>query len=151
VQPNHVTRITALVVALGLLQTPGLSTTGWAQRGESPKLKIQAPEQPPAKPEPGQTPPAQALPENRECIDGRSGFRSKGKASAFVIELTNSCEQRFRCTVNAYVVNAFGTARGRAVLTLAPKSKGEAAHKSYAIKVKSAGGMANVSRTCKKI
>jgi hypothetical protein len=143
--------ITAVVMVLGSMLTAGHSIAGQAQDDSASKAKIQAPQRPAVAPESGQTPPAQAEPEKRECIDDRSGFRSKGKANAFVVELTNSCEQRFRCTVNAYVVNAFGAVRGRAVLTLAPKSKGEAAHKSYAIKVKSSGGTANISRSCKKI
>jgi hypothetical protein len=143
--------IAAAIMALGSMLPAGHSIAGPAQADGPAKAKIQAPQSPAPAPEAGQTAPNQTEPEKRECIDDRSGFRSRGKAHAFVIELTNSCEQRFRCTVNAYVVNAFGPVRGRAVLTLAPKSKGEAAHKSYAIKVKSSGGTADVSRSCKKI
>lgn len=92
---------------------------------------------------------AQAQPaEEKKCITVDTDFKQVDKAAAFVIALTNNCEKRARCTVNAYVVNSFGPNTGRTVLTLAAKSKGAAAHKSYVMKVKQAGGMASVSHSC---
>src|SRR5262245_57325164 len=51
-----------------------------------------------AKPEPNVT---------RDCIKYDSDFKRDGTAGLFVVELTNTCEQRLRCTVNAYVITAF--------------------------------------------
>lgn len=99
--------------------------------------------------EPTEPKAAQAQPaEEKKCITIDTDFKQVDKTAAFVIALTNNCEKRTRCTVNAYVVNSLGPNTGRAVLTLAAKSKGAAAHKSYVMKVKQAGGMASVSHSC---
>ena len=104
----------------------------------------QRPELAPAEPKAAQAQPA----EEKKCITVDTDFKEVDKAAAFVIALTNHCEKRTRCTVNAYVVNSFGPNTGRTVLTLAAKSKWTAAHKSYVMKVKQAGGMASVSHSC---
>jgi hypothetical protein len=56
-------------------------------------------------------------------------------SKTFVIELTNTCEQRIRCTLHAYIVNASGPTKGEATLTLEPASKGANAHKVYTVKL----------------
>jgi hypothetical protein len=106
--------------------------------------------------EAGQKPPVdQAAPaeqqEKPKCVASKTDWKQNGKAVAFVIELQNSCEVRLKCTVEAYVVGSRGPAQGQGTLILAPKSKGAASTRSYALKVKSAGGMANVSHSCKEI
>ncbi len=68
--------------------------------------------------ESGQQPPqdqGQTPPDERKCIVNNSDFTPN---ATFVMELTNTCEQRFRCTVRAYIVNAAGPTRDEAVLTL---------------------------------
>ena len=113
--------------------------------------KIGQPQPPAVEPQPPAEQPkaADAQPaEEKKCISVDTEFKRDGKEASFVIALTNNCERRTRCTVNAYVVNSFGPNTGRAVLTLAEKSKGAAAHKSYVMKVKQAGGMASVSHSC---
>lgn len=79
------------------------------------------------------------------CIADKSGFKGK----AYVVELANLCELHVRCKINAYVVTSRGPTRGRKTLTLAPASKGAAAHKVYVMKLTEAGGTADVSRQCK--
>lgn len=105
------------------------------------------------RPDPGQTPPQDkpSGPETKECIADHSTFRTVGKIEAYVIELRNACEQRFRCIVDAYVVTARGPAQARVTLTLGPASKAAAARKSHVVNVRSSGGMASVSRSCKTL
>jgi hypothetical protein len=97
---------------------------------------------------PSATPAADSM---RECISSDNDFKASGRAGVFVVALKNACEKRFRCNVNAYVVTAFGPSTGKAVLTLAPKSHGAAAHQSYTMKIKENGGSANVAYRCKVI
>ena len=92
--------------------------------------------------------PAPLPPEKPVCIAETTTFTAK---KTFVVALTNSCEQRMRCTVNAYVVNSRGPASGRATLTLAPGSKGAASRKAYVMKLKENYGSANVSRSCRMV
>ena len=94
-------------------------------------------------------PPAEPAAGAKTCVTDDSGFKQSGKAATFEIALTNTCAQRMRCTVTAYVTTAGGPTSGKAVLILAGKSNGAAATKTYVMKVKSAGGMANVSRDCR--
>jgi hypothetical protein len=131
-----------LGLAVGLsCATPGLTQ------------KVAAPPDGQALPPDGQTPPSETQmppePSDGKCITDEGGFRQNAGAATFVIALHNNCEKRVRCTVNAYIVTAMGPTTGRSVLTLGPKSQGAAAHKSYVMKIKSAGGMANVARDCK--
>ena len=47
------------------------------------------------------------------------------------------------------MINARGATQGRATLILGPKSDGAAATKSYALKVKGAGGFSTSDRECR--
>ena len=86
-----------------------------------------------------------------ECIATSGDYVTRGKAVTYVITLENKCEQRLKCIVDAYVVGAKGPASGHTTMILAPQSQGAAAKKSYAMKVKAAGGMAQLSRDCKQL
>ena len=121
---------------------------GWAIVPVSPALAEdnEAGQKPPVEQQAGQKPP-----EEPKCITSKTDWKQNGKAMAFVIELENACEMRLRCTVEAYVLGSRGPAQGQGTLILAPKSKGADAIKAYSLKVKSAGGMANVSHSCKAI
>ena len=106
---------------------------------------------------PGAAAPAQKIAEEKpaeakgdNCISDDAGFRQKDGLNTFVVKVMNACETTQKCTVNVYIVGAQGPEQGKATLTLAPKSKGEAAQKSYTMVVKAAGGMANVSRSCRE-
>ena len=93
-----------------------------------------------------------AADDSKSCIKDESGFKQNGKAATFEVTLINTCPRPMRCTVNAYIVTANGPTSGKSVLMLPGKSKRAAAKKTtYAIPVKTAGGMANVSRDCKPV
>ena len=64
------------------------------------------------------------------------------------IGIANSCGKRLRCEIFANVTGSRGTVLGHTVMTLGPGSSGSAAKKSYEFRVKSAGGIAQVSRQC---
>jgi hypothetical protein len=91
----------------------------------------------------GQTPP-----EERKCVVNNSDFTPN---NTFVMELTNTCEQRYRCTVRAYIVNAAGPTRDEAVLTLEPASKGAEARKVHTVKLKESYGEAHSSQSCEAL
>jgi hypothetical protein len=101
---------------------------------------------------PGQQPPKddaqQAPPQERKCVVNNADFTPN---KTFMIELTNTCEQRYRCTVRAYIVNAAGPTRGEATLTLEPASKGADARKVYVIRLKESYGQANSSQSCEAL
>jgi hypothetical protein len=93
----------------------------------------------------------QQPPEKPQCVASNTGFKEKGKAASYEIELVNSCDMRLKCTVDAFVIGARGQAQGHGTLVLAAAPKGQTTRKTYVMKVKSAGGMANVSHRCKAI
>jgi hypothetical protein len=84
------------------------------------------------------------------CIEETGDYQTHGNAVAFVIGLSNKCDKRLKCTIDAYVVGAKGPSSGHAILILGAASSGAAAKQSYAMKVKMAGGTAQVSRRCRE-
>ena len=99
--------------------------------------------------ESGQQPPQdQTAPDERKCVVNNSDFTPN---ATFVMELTNTCEQRFRCTVRAYITNAAGPTRDEAVLTLEPASTGAAARKVHIVKLKESYGEAQSSQSCEAL
>ena len=133
----------SIAIGLALVLAGGVASVASAQSADGPDSQ-----RPPAD---QQAPADQQTQQKPDCVKSNTDFKQNGKAATFVIELQNSCEMRLKCTVDAYVVGARGPAQGHATLILAPKSKGAAATKAYVMKVKSAGGMANVSHACKAI
>ena len=99
-------------------------------------------QEPPPTPDPGAT--AQL-----KCIAENNHYDRTGKTISYMIELENKCDKRMRCEVFVYVLQARGPSSGHAFMILGPKSKGAAAKKTYALKVKEVGGMAQVSRECR--
>ncbi len=89
-----------------------------------------------------------AAPDLQSCLSETGDYVSRGKAVSYVIALANSCDKRLRCEVFANVTGAKGSSQGHAVLFLGPASSGARAKKSYSMKVKAAGGIAQVSREC---
>ena len=83
------------------------------------------------------------------CISDSSNFKAEDKHAYFIVALENACEQRVSCEVFANVRTARGSKRGHGTLVLAAKSAGAAAKKSYRMRVRVAGGMAQVERECK--
>jgi hypothetical protein len=84
------------------------------------------------------------------CIEETGDYQTHGTAVTFVIGLSNKCDKRLKCTIDAYVVGAKGPSSGHATLVLGAASSGAAATKSYAMAVKMAGGTAQVSRQCRE-
>ena len=124
-------------VGLALLLTNGGFFGAWAQDATVPD---------------GQQPPAdQQAPEKPKCVTSNTAWKEKGKAATFEIELQNICDVRLKCSVDAFVIGSRGQAQGHGTLILAPAPKGQATRNVYVMKVKSAGGMANVSHSCKSI
>ena len=116
----------------------------------------------PDKTDPGQKPPIETSQEQQEkkddskpvekaCVTDDANFWQDGKKNTFVVAMKNSCAQRQRCTVNVYVVGAIGPVKGSGIVTLAAAAEGQYSQGSYVLKVKEAGGTANVSRSCKAI
>jgi hypothetical protein len=89
--------------------------------------------------------------EQPKCVTSQSAFKQVGGKPVFEVALENSCDVRLKCAVDIYVLGAKGPAQGHATLVLGPAAKGQTTRKVYALKVKSAGGMANMSQDCKKI
>jgi hypothetical protein len=83
------------------------------------------------------------------CIDETGDYQTHGNAVTFVIGLSNKCDKRLKCTIDAYVVGAKGPSSGHTTLIIGATSSGTAAKQSYAMKVKMAGGTAQVSRQCR--
>jgi hypothetical protein len=83
------------------------------------------------------------------CIEETGDYQSHGGAVTFVIGLANKCDKRLKCTIAAYVVGAKGPSSGHTTMLLGAASIGAAAKKTYAMKVKAAGGTAQVSRQCR--
>jgi hypothetical protein len=83
------------------------------------------------------------------CITDSSNFKAEDKRAYFIVALENACEQRVTCEVFANIRTARGSKRGHGTLVLAAKSAGAEAKKSYRLRVKVAGGMAQVERECK--
>ncbi len=83
-----------------------------------------------------------------ECVSDTSSFKAEDRHAYFIVALENECEQRVKCEIRANIRTARGKAHGRATLILAPKSAGAEAKKSYSLRVKVAGGMAQVERNC---
>jgi hypothetical protein len=111
----------------------------------------------PSNPLPGTPSAAQTTPEpdpgttgQAACIDETGDYQTRGNAVTFVIGLANKCDKRLKCTIDAYVVGAKGPSSGHATLILGAISSGAAAKQSYAMKVKMAGGTAQVSRQCRE-
>ncbi|MGH6739874.1 MAG: hypothetical protein ACREDY_12745 [Bradyrhizobium sp.] len=128
----------ALALSLAVFPVPLASAQGASDEGQKPPVEQPKPDE-------------QKPPEQPKCVTSKTDWKQHGKAVTFVIELQNSCEVRLKCIVEAYVVGSRGPAQGQGTLILSPKSKGNGAIKSFALKVKSMGGTANVSHRCKKI
>ena len=101
---------------------------------------------------PGQELPPMADPgttAQTKCIEENDHYKMNGKQPMFVIELTNKCEQRITCKVFAYITSAKGTAQGRGIILLAPKSAGALAKNSHTMKAKMVGGSSQSTRECR--
>ena len=83
------------------------------------------------------------------CVTDTANFKAEDKHAYFIVALENGCEQRVKCEVFANIRTARGSKRGHGTLVLAAKSAGAEAKKAYRLRVRVAGGMAQVERECK--
>lgn len=109
--------------------------------------------------EDGQRPPAareeippaaeNEAPPKQQCLTDKSGFRTRDGQNEFYVELINACDKPLVCVVKAYVIGAEGGKAGSGTLQLAAARGGEEIHETWTMPTAQAGGMANVSRSCK--
>lgn len=106
----------------------------------------------PAEARPAETKPADAKPAAEpapnDCVTDTTGFQMHGKSPAYVTTLENKCERRLRCRLDLYVTTAKGPTQGHTTLVLGPHAAGEAAKKSYVLRVKMMSGTAQGAREC---
>jgi hypothetical protein len=143
-----------LVLAVALCA--GVAATASGQDAGEPRPV--APAAPPALPEnplpgtpPSRGPAAQGAPASdlQSCLQETGDYVTHGKAVTYVIGIANTCNKRLRCEIFANVTGVRGTALGHTVMILGPAKNGNAAKKTYIMRVKAAGGIAQVSRECK--
>ena len=85
----------------------------------------------------------------QSCLRQTGDYLTRGKTVDYVIGITNTCARRLRCEIYASISGARGTSLGHTVMTLGPAGSGAAAQQTYTMRVKAAGGIAQVSRDCK--
>jgi hypothetical protein len=93
--------------------------------------------------------PSGAASDLQSCLQETGDYITHGHTVSYVIAITNTCEKRLRCEIFANVIGARGSSLGRTVMMLDAASKGAAAKRSYEMRVKAAGGTAQVSRECR--
>jgi hypothetical protein len=138
-------RFAALVVVF----SAGFGHITWSQNAAAP-----GPSATPQNPLPGTPPPATApaaATDLQSCLSETGDYVAHGKTVTYVIGITNTCDKRLKCTIDANVTGAKGSSFGHTTIILGASSSGAAAKKTYAMKVKSAGGTAQVSRDCKTL
>ena len=144
------------LLAIGLCA--GLAAAASAQdAGEPQQIAPAAPPALPENPLPGtQLSHARAasrragLPADLQaCLQETGDYITRGQKIFYVIAIANTCDTRLRCEIFANVTGVKGTALGHTVMILGPAGNGGAAKKTYDMRVKAAGGIAQVSRECK--
>jgi hypothetical protein len=135
----------------------GLAVAASAQdAGEPQQITPVTPPALPQNPLPGTPSPAPApqtaapaVPADLQgCLQETGDYVARGRTVFYVIAITNSCAAKLRCEIFANVTGVRGTSLGHTVMILGPAG-GAAAKKSYDMRVKAAGGIAQVSRECK--
>jgi hypothetical protein len=85
------------------------------------------------------------------CISEDDKFTAIRDKPGFAITLQNLCERRMQCEVFAYITTAKGPTQAHGRLLLAPKSRGDAAKATYAVRVKMMGGNTTSTRECRAL
>ncbi|MEH2476982.1 hypothetical protein V1282_000339 [Nitrobacteraceae bacterium AZCC 2146] len=84
----------------------------------------------------------------KSCIiDKDLNFHDDNGKYTFRMDFENDCARSITCTVDAYITGARGPSSGHAILLFAAKTQAPTP-KSYTMKVKAAGGTAQVARSC---
>jgi len=101
-----------------------------------------------AAPQPAQPSPAGDL---QACLNETGDYVTIGRAVIYVIVIANTCDRRLRCEIFANVTGAKGSSLGHTIMTLGEAGSGPEAKQTYSMRVKAAGGIAQVSRDCKAL
>ena len=131
---------TSGLLALTVAMAIGFASAALAQNAPAEGQTME----PPPVPDKGTT-------SQSNCIDQRTDYKKTGNSLFYIQTLANKCEARLRCTVFVYQLNARGPSQGSGTLILGAKSEGEAAKKSYSLKIKGAGGFSTSERECRVI
>src|ERR1700739_277312 len=99
----------------------------------------------------GQTPAPAAPADLQSCLQQTGDYMTHGKIVTYVIGITNTCARRLRCEIYANISGARGSSLGHTIMRLGPAGSGAAANQTYTMRVKAAGGIAQVSRDCKAL
>ena len=134
-------RVTSTSRLLALTVAMAMGFAGRGIGGGRVRLDGQTAEPPPV-PDKGTT-------SQLNCIDQRTEYKQTGKSLFYIQTFANKCEARMKCTIFVYQLNARGPSQGRGTLILGAKSAGAAAKKSYALKIKGAGGFSTSERECR--
>lgn len=105
-----------------------------------------------AAPQPAQ--PSPAVPnagDLQACLNETGDYVTIGRAVIYVIVIANTCDKRLRCEIYANVTGAKGSSLGHTIMTLGEAGSGPEAKQTYSMRVKAAGGIAQVSRDCKAL
>jgi len=102
---------------------------------------------PPASPQ-SPLPAAPSAADPQACLQETGDYVTRGKIVLYVIGIANTCDKRLRCEIYANVTGVRGSSLGHTIMTLGAASSGAAARQTYAMRVKAAGGTAQVSRDC---
>lgn len=97
----------------------------------------------------GQTAPPPVPADPQSCLQQTGDYVTRGKTVVYVIGITNTCAKRLRCEIYANISGVKGSSLGHTVMTLGDSRSGAAAKQTYTMRVKAAGGIAQVSRECK--
>jgi hypothetical protein len=134
-----------LLVGVLCLAAAGAS----AQDAAKPPASPQNP--PPAAPPAAAQAAASSAADAEACLQETGDYVTRGKAVLYVIGIANTCDKRLRCEIYANVTGPRGAALGHTVMTLGAASSGASAKQTYAMRVRAAGGIAQVSRDCKEL
>ena len=137
---------------LELLLAGGLCLAAAAAAAEEAVNTPASPENPlPAAsaPVPKRLPAAPSHDDLQACLQQTGDYVTRGKTVLYVIGLANSCDKRLRCEIFANVSGSRGSSLGHTVMTLGAAGSGAAAKQTYSMRVKTEGGIAQVSRECK--
>jgi hypothetical protein len=85
------------------------------------------------------------------CLQETGDYITRGKAILYVIAIANSCDKRLSCEIFANVTGAKGSSLGHIVMILGAAASGAAANQTYTMRVKAAGGIAQISRECRML
>jgi hypothetical protein len=144
----------ALLAPLALISCLACAVASAQDAGEPQQIAPTLPENPlPGTPAPAPQTGAPALPSDLQaclqaCLQETGDYVTRGRTVFYVIAVTNNCNARLRCEIFANVTGVKGTSLGHGVMVLGPAGS-TTSKKSYDMRVKAAGGIAQVSRECK--